>query len=230
MKSPLIYIIGAALLGLLLWGLSSQFPGRLSDDYTLSHVGFLIGVLVLIGPGVVMSYRHRPGAAVRNALIWVGLLAAVFVLYTFRDVFAPVTDRLKAELLPSSGQVNAKGELEIIRSEDGHFRVDAYVNGQTVHFMVDTGASRVALSHDDAQRIGIDTSRLKYTMPVSTANGMTMNAYATLDSMALGPFIVEDVRASVAKPGQLSGSLLGMTFLDSLSGYRVEGDRLILWR
>lgn len=227
---PVLFVIGMAVLGLLIWQLNDYFPGRLNDDFSISHIIYLLCVLALLGPGIALSFRNRLGHAALYAAIWVSLLAATVVLYSFRDVFAPLAARVHAELLPSSARVNAKGEVIIQRSEDGHFYVDAFVNEQRVYFMVDTGASRVALSYEDAVRAGIDPDSLDFTMPVNTANGMTMNAYATLNTVAIPPLIVEGVRASVAKKGQLDTSLLGMSFLDELGGYRVEGDTLVLWR
>ncbi len=230
MKSGWIWLGGIAAVVALVWWLNAQFPGRLDSEQRLSQVVYLVALLALVAPGVAIGVKGQMHKALKYAAFWAGLLAVVFVLYTFRDVAAPVFSRLQAELVPSAAQEGPQGEIIITRGQDGHFYVDGYVNGEAVHFLVDTGASRVALSQEDARRAGLATADLKYNIPVATANGLTMNAAVRLDSVAIPPLVVHDVRASVAKRGRLTQSLLGMSFLKALNGYRVEGDQLILWR
>ena len=94
--------------------------------------------------------------------------------------------------------------------------------------MFDTGASAVVLSYDDARRAGIDVGALKFNMPVTTANGTGRAARVTLDRIEIGGIARRNVAAFVADRGALEGSLLGMTFLSTLSRYAVTGDRLEL--
>ena len=104
----------------------------------------------------------------------------------------------------------------------------AAVGGTPVTFLFDTGASMVVLTADDARRAGFHADRLDYRVPVMTANGMTQVAPVRLSSLSIGGISVDNVRAAVAKPGDLEASLLGMTFLDRLDGYQVQRDRLVL--
>ena len=94
--------------------------------------------------------------------------------------------------------------------------------------LVDTGASTVVLKPADAARIGIDTSALSFTTPVSTANGTTYAAPVRLKSVSVGPLEVRDVEALVAQPGALNENLLGMSFLKRLRSYEFTGDFLTL--
>ena len=95
-------------------------------------------------------------------------------------------------------------------------------------FLFDTGASAVVLTAEDARRAGVETSRLVFDVPVATANGAAMAAETRLDQIAVGPIVMRNVPAMVARRGALDGSLLGMSFLERLKSYTVEHDRLIL--
>ena len=91
-----------------------------------------------------------------------------------------------------------------------------------------TGASAVVLTQSDAERIGLATDALDYSVPVSTANGTGRAATVTLDRVEVGGIVRNNIRAFVAERGALDGSLLGMTFLSTLSRYSVTGDKLEL--
>jgi aspartyl protease family protein len=111
---------------------------------------------------------------------------------------------------------------------DGHFLVASKVNGSDMPLLFDTGASAVVLSYADAQRAGIDVAGLSFNTPVTTANGTGRAAMVTIDEMNVGGIRRRNVAAFVADRGALNGSLLGMTFLSTLTRYSVAGDRLEL--
>ena len=94
--------------------------------------------------------------------------------------------------------------------------------------LVDTGASTVVLKPADAQKLGIDVERLRYSVPVQTANGTTYAAHVRLRNLTLGPISLNDVEALVAKPGALKENLLGMSFLSRLRSYEFTTDMLTL--
>ena len=115
----------------------------------------------------------------------------------------------------------------IIRSGDGHFEIHAAVDDQPVSFLFDTGASFVTLTHEDAARIGIPVDALAYDTPIRTANG-PVTAAAIADKLAVGPLERREVKALVARTDVLDKSLLGLSFLNTLGGYSIAGDRLVL--
>jgi len=119
------------------------------------------------------------------------------------------------------------GEASIAKSPDGHFWADAVVDGRPVHFLVDTGATAVALTATDARSLGIDTSSLTYNYTVSTANGPAHAAEVKLGMVSVGRAEVEDVQAFVIDSG-LQTSLLGMTYLGRLSKFEATQDALVL--
>jgi clan AA aspartic protease (TIGR02281 family) len=118
-------------------------------------------------------------------------------------------------------------EYVVAAGPSGHFLIDAWVNGEPVTFLVDTGASDIVLTLDDARRIGLEPRTLAFTQRFATANGEVRGAPVVLREIRVGQFRVFDVSASVNEAA-LEVSLLGMSFLEQLSGYEVRGDRLIL--
>jgi aspartyl protease family protein len=115
----------------------------------------------------------------------------------------------------------------VAKAGDGHYWADADVDGRAVRFLVDTGASAVALTPHDAQRLGIDTSRLVYNYNVTTANGQTRAAAVKLASISIAGARVSNVEALVIEDG-LETSLLGMTYLGRLSRFEATPTTLIL--
>lgn len=129
-----------------------------------------------------------------------------------------------AEARPQAASSTA---ASITKSSDGHYWAQADVNGSAVKFLVDTGATAVALSPNDARRLGFAPDGLTYTYTVMTANGEARAAKVRLTSVAVGGARVEDVDAFVIEKG-LDTSLLGMTYLGRLSEWKATPDSLIL--
>lgn len=111
---------------------------------------------------------------------------------------------------------------------DAHFEATARIDGRSIDFIVDTGATLVILRESDASRIGVRPSRADYTATVSTANGKTKAAPATLDRVEVGGITVYDVRALVLPDDALWRNLLGMSFLSKLKRYEVANGRMLL--
>ncbi len=123
---------------------------------------------------------------------------------------------------PASGQ-----PAQIVKAADGHYWAQAQVDGRWVKFLVDTGASAVALTGDDARRLGIDLAALEYDRPVVTANGPTKAATVMLGHITIAGARVDDVQAMVVPHG-LPTSLLGMSYLGRLSRFEATKTALIL--
>ena len=111
---------------------------------------------------------------------------------------------------------------------DGHYWARTLVNRKaSVDFMVDTGASTVALTQDDAQKMGLRPRDLTYDIEIRTAGGITYGADVVIDSIRIGEVEVRDVRGVVMQD-VLTQSLLGMSFLRELYSYEFRSDRLII--
>jgi aspartyl protease family protein len=122
---------------------------------------------------------------------------------------------------------NNSRSLVIAGDRQGHFQVEARVDGRRIGFLVDTGASVIALTAKDAARLGIHPRPSEYTVQVHTANGITKAAPVQLGMVELGNIVVRDVRALVQAEGALSENLLGMSFLSRVK-FTHERGKLVL--
>jgi aspartyl protease family protein len=139
------------------------------------------------------------------------------------------------EAAPARAQDDAavrriSGTVRLHAGQNGHFETTAYINGRPVEVMVDTGASMVALTWEDARRAGIYLRDSDFKHKVSTANGTARVAAVTLDDVAIEDITVHNVRAVVAEPGNLQTTLLGMTFLSQLARTEMSRGVLLLER
>ena len=110
----------------------------------------------------------------------------------------------------------------------GHFFGDFRINGRRERGLVDTGASMIAISESTARRLGISSARLDFRYAVETANGKAKAAHVVLDKVEIGSVAAQDVDAMVLKDGALTTTLVGMSFLKTLSSYQVKNGTLLL--
>ena len=125
--------------------------------------------------------------------------------------------------VPTSGR-----SLSIARDSRGHFQTEGRIDGQRIGFMIDTGASVVALNEKSAARFGFRPSRSDYNTTVSTANGTIKAARTRLAMVELGGIVVRDVDAMVLPDAALSENLLGLSFLSKLKRFEYANGRLVL--
>ena len=142
---------------------------------------------------------------------------------------APFTLGVKNTGRVAASDTGPKGRvIELKAGAHGHFFTQAEINGRTISLMVDTGASIIALTYEDAARAGIQPRESDYTQRVSTANGIARVAPVMLDKVAIGDVVVRNVAAAIAEPGKLNTTLLGMSFLGRLNRVDMRAGRLIL--
>lgn len=188
----------------------------------------LVVILMLVASALVHR-RHRLRDIAGGFAIWALIGAILFAGYTFRDDLSRVGLRLVGALQPGTAIIDPNtGNVHVSRSIGGSFFIETSVNGADMPMIFDTGASAVVLSAQDARRAGIDTEMLRYSVPVQTANGVGSAAAVTLDEVRVGNIIRHNVRAFVVEESALEASLLGMTFLETLSRYTVSRDSLEL--
>lgn len=188
----------------------------------------LVLVLILIAGG--LFTRRRPIAELLSGVVlWIGIFGFVIAGYAYREEITSVASRVYGELTPGQPIVDSKtGDVSFRRGLTGHFEVRSRINGASIPLIFDTGASAMVLTYEDARKAGIDTRRLLFDTPVSTANGTGRAALARLDRVDIGGIVRRNVRAYIADRGALDTSLLGMTFLETLSRYSVTRDSLQL--
>ena len=119
-------------------------------------------------------------------------------------------------------------DTQIQASRDGHYYAKARINGAEIDVLIDTGATGVALTWDDARRIGFTPTPSQFTVRTQTANGEGRVAPMTISDIAVGNVSVQNVRAHVAEPGRLGITLLGMAFLGRLSRAEMKNGVLVL--
>ena len=113
-------------------------------------------------------------------------------------------------------------------SRGGHFFARAFINGQPIAVMVDTGATRIAMTYEDAERLGLRPHSSDYTMTSRTANGMARMAPIELDSVRIGDVEVSNLRGSISEKGKRHITLLGMEFIRKLERFELRGQELVL--
>jgi aspartyl protease family protein len=192
-----------------------------------SSLAYKIALLVFVAGTVLTLFRERFTQAITAALLWVVVGLLLVVGYSYRFELHDIGDRVLAELVP--GHVISHGRtVAVARTNAGDFAITAQINGARIAMVLDTGASSVVLTRDDARAAGLPLEVLEYTVNIDTANGRTHAAPVTLDRVAIGTLVERSVDALVAQPGQLKTSLLGMSFLNRLQSWQVSGDRLLL--
>ncbi|MDD9334935.1 MAG: TIGR02281 family clan AA aspartic protease [Rickettsiaceae bacterium] len=204
----------------------AQFP-----EFSWSNqnsISCFITILIIIS--IVYNSLSQKGIKIVSIqlLTWGGIFLIIITSYAFKFELNYAAQRVISVLIPSYNWVNKQGELVISRSNDGHFYVNAVANGIKIKFMIDTGASDVALTISDAKMLGFDLSKLNYTKTYSTANGTSRAAPVRLNSVEIGRgAFFRNVEAHIGTGG-LDVSLLGMSLLERFKGFRIDRDMLIL--
>jgi aspartyl protease family protein len=173
--------------------------------------------------GSLMARREPLAKQVTTALAWTVIFAAGFVLFTFRDDFGYLAQRLKAEAVGSP--VTEGRETRIPMAIDGHFWVNAKLNGRDVKFLVDSGATMTTIDRETATAAGVRVSA-KADEYVRTGNGIIRVSSGRAEELSVGGIVRRGIGLQVADNDDLN--VLGMNYLSSLSRWSVEGRWLIL--
>lgn len=193
----------------------------MTNDLMLGGVYILMAMMLVLG--ALMSRREPAAKLVKMALAWIVIFAAGFVLFTFRDDFGYVAERLKAEAI---GTPVTEGQVtRIPMAIDGHFWVHARLNGQSVKFLVDSGATMTTIDRETAKNAGVTVSPRADEF-VRTGNGIIRVARGRADALSVGGITRRDVGLQIADNDDLN--VLGMNYLSTLSRWGVEGRWLIL--
>lgn len=196
----------------------------MTSDQTADLVYSLLFLVLVVSS--LAARRLSIGQTLKYALAWAAIFAGALVLYSFRGVAGQVWDRVKQEIVPNA-PVQSGQSVRVRKDEDGHFHVNAQVNGHEIKFLIDSGATTSSLSRADAEaaRVAIDASG--FGQAVETANGMTMMQRAQIERLQVGSITRMDHPILVSNEA-VDLSVLGMNFLSSLKSWRVEGDEMIL--
>ncbi len=184
----------------------------------LAYLGLLAAAL---GGWFLLQLRGNPGKTLQMIAIWALIFVGVIAGYG-------LWNDIRRDIAPMQSMI-AENVVTVPRSPDGHYHLVLQINGTPVEFVVDTGASDMVLSQQDAARVGLDPATLAYTGIALTANGQVRTAPVRLDRVELGTIVDENLRA-VVNEGDLDGSLLGMGYLGLFDRIEIAGDELILTR
>ncbi len=196
----------------------------MTEDQT-GNLVYVVLCLMLVSSSL-LARRLPLGQTLRMAMTWIGIFGVLFVLFTFRTEFGQIWQRVKSEFV-GGGSAMADGTLRVPKGEDGHFHVDASINGHKVRLLVDSGATTTSLSVATAKAAGLEVDMDGFPVIVETANGMAEARRARVVQFDVGPIKRSDFPVLVAE-GLGDGNLIGMNFLSTLKGWRVEGDVLVL--
>jgi aspartyl protease family protein len=169
-----------------------------------------------------LSHRQSIGQGLRQAGLWALIFIGVIAAYG-------LWSDIQGSVMPRQTVFAEDARVEVPRSPDGHYHMVLEVNGTPVRFVVDTGATDIVLSAADAARVGIDTGELAFVGAARTANGTVSTARIWLDEVRLGSIADTGVPA-VVNGGEMTGSLLGMAYLDRFAEVRIGDGTLTLMR
>jgi aspartyl protease family protein len=166
----------------------------------------------------------------RQIVIMAGVFLAIGVVAVrFVDKNSHPQNAMAAAPVQSAPSVSPNNSRTVVisKGDGGHFWTDARVDGRRIAFVVDTGASAIALRESDAARLGIHPSRSDYSVKISTANGMSRAAPVQLGMVEIGNVVVRDVQALIHPDTGLGVNLLGMTFLGKVRWTHDRGKLII---
>lgn len=215
-----------ALAALSAWAFGWDIAGA-SGDTRGAQFAWGGAVAALMAAGILASSKQKASTTIFSLLAWAGAFLILILAYSYRDDAKALWARVRGEFFGGEAVVTSAGNVELRRNADAHFYAEADVNGGKVDFVVDTGATSVALSWSDARAAGIDPSMLAFSYTVMTAGGPVKAAQIRIGRLAIGPIERRDVAAAVMPEG-MDISLLGLSFLDTLASYEISGDQLTL--
>jgi aspartyl protease family protein len=170
----------------------------------------------------------------RNILVFAAILTGlgIYMAHIADNIqpakIAVASNQSRMPVVSDASAAPGRRSHTIPKDARGHFSTDGRVDGRRIGFMVDTGASVIALTESSAARVGIRPSRSDYNAPVSTANGVVKGARARLASVDIGGLEVRDVEAMVLPDNVLSENLLGLSYLSRLRRFEYSGGKLML--
>jgi aspartyl protease family protein len=192
---------------------------------TGEQIGSLVYLLLLaavIGGWFFVSQRGNLGKLVQYAAIWSFIfLGAIVAVGLWTDI--------RQTVVPRQSVMMDGARVEVPRHSDGHYYLTMEVNGTPIRFVVDTGATELVLSREDAERAGLETDALIYSGQAFTANGMVQTAPVLLETVALGKALDLGVPA-VVNGAEMQDSLLGMSYLQHFDRIEISDGTLLLER
>lgn len=225
-----LIVIIVVLAGALLLSYGASNSESMDEDGAMRILYYSMWLILAAG-GIIASQRNW-GQAFRNLLLWTVIVLGLVAAYLYRSDAQDFASRMSAGLIPGRAATmideNGFNTVVLYKARNGHYQADMRLSGVAVPMMVDTGASMIALSFEDAEKLGLKPQALDFSATVMTANGPAKTAYVTLPEVSIGGISRTNVRAGIAERGKLDQSLLGMNFLETLTSVTFSNDELRL--
>ncbi|MDU8910508.1 TIGR02281 family clan AA aspartic protease [Aestuariicoccus sp. MJ-SS9] len=192
------------------------------SEFEIGNLLYLILLGSVLVFWVFVQNREKLGQKLQQMVVW-GLifLGTIAAIGLWEDI--------RRTVIPTQAVFAEEGRIELPRSPDGHYYATVDLNGVPTRFVVDTGATSIVLTLEDARRAGMGEDGLIFFSEAMTANGPVRTAPVTLKSVAIGPFVDRDVPAFVNE-GEMEQSLLGMSYLQRYARLEISDGRLVLER
>jgi aspartyl protease family protein len=183
------------------------------------------GVVLVTAVAALTARRIPLGQTLRMAIAWIAIFATLYAGFLYRDAFRSLGTRILGDMRPDEPRQSGE-TVRVTQSEDGHFWIRAKVNGHPVRFLIDSGATVIALSSATVSAAGLEVDAMPGGM-IETANGDVSVERLTIPRLEAGGIVRERLRA-VTAPAFGDMNVLGMNFLSSLQSWSVQGDTLLL--
>lgn len=190
------------------------------DSADFPRLFYLVILLTAVVGWLIAENRQSLGKTARSLLAWGLIFVGVMAGYG-------LWGDIRNDIAPRQTVLEDGASVAVPRAGDGHFHLVLGINGVPVEFLVDTGASDIVLTLDDARRVGLDPDNLAFLGRARTANGMVETAHARVDEITLGPVRFDHVEVAV-NGGDMDGSLLGMAFLNRFARLEISDNQLVL--
>lgn len=192
------------------------------DSFDTGKLIYLVLLGLMVSGWFFAQGRGSWNKTLQQAAVWAFIFGGAIVAYG-------LWDDISRTVLPQQSVFADENRIVVPRSPNGHYYIEAEVNGAPVRFVLDTGATSLVLTQKDAAAAGLLDSDLTYFGRAMTANGEVRTAPVRLDSMKLGHVTDTNVVA-VVNEGEMSNSLLGMTYLQKWGTIQIADNTLTLMR
>ena len=207
--------------------LNYQVYGEIASAGAMDRFGIAMGSVVILSWLLASPRSDSLWKVIKQFVGWSLFLLLLITLYSYRTEFSQVKDRVMAAIMPQIGFEKEPGTMSFYSSSNGHFHVEAMVNGQNIRFLVDTGASDVVIAPHLVESLGYTVKPEDFTKIYHTANGKGRGAPIVLKEFNIGALSMQNLPASINQ-APMRTSLLGMRFFNRLKSYQVQGDVLTI--
>ena len=162
------------------------------QEHETQNIIYSLVLIVFLSMGLIGRKNLKIQTMLKYAILWFLIIMVIVSLYSYRDHFNEFKNRVISEINPSKARKLSENQIIIKAADDHHFYLKTTINDQEIIFMIDTGASDIVMSTDDAKKIGIDIDKINFNKRYQTANGVVFGGSTKIDKI-----IIADVDAII---------------------------------